>query len=822
MPSSFSHLRLRYALSNSKIHCRLIHNTAPAFPSFQRAPFHHQPLPNFHTFSSLLHQFSNTLIHVKSIHAQIIRNWVSNEHFLATKLIKGYSDLGFLNFARHVFDHCSHPDTILCNVMMNGYVRNQRYNEVLRLFKMMGSCDIEINSYTCNFALKACTGLLDNEMGAEIVGMAVENGFHSHPYVGSSVINFLVKSGNLDDARMVFDRMPERDVVCWNSIIGGYVHEGHFKEAIEMFLEMIGCGIRPSPVTMASIIKACGESGLRKLGRCVHGCVLALGMGDDVFVLTSLVDMYSNLGDTDSASLVFDCMCSRNLVSWNAMISGYVQNGMIPESFALFNRLVRSGIGFDSGTLVSLIQGCSQTSDLENGKILHACVIRKGFESNLVLSTTIVDMYFKCGAPKQATNVFRRMEKRNVITWTAMLVGFSQNGYAEDALKLYSQMQEENVAANSATLVSLVHCCANVGSLKKGRSVHAHLIRHCYAFDVVNMSALIDMYAKCGKIHSAEKLFNYGFPLKDVILCNSMIMGYGMHGHGHHAIGVYNRMMEEGLKPNQTTFVSLLTACSHSGLVQEGKTLFQSMERDHNIKPRDKHYACLVDLLSRAGHLDEANALVKQMPFEPSTNVLEALLSGCRTHKNINMGIQIADKLLSLDYLNSGIYVMLSNIYAEARRWDSVNHIRGLMRIRGLRKTPAYSLIEIGNRVYTFFASDDSHPKWEDIYQLLENLRHEVEDLGYVPDTSCVLRNVNEPMKVKLLWGHSERLAIAFGLLSTPYGSLIKITKNLRVCVDCHTVTKYISKIVKREIIVRDANRFHHFVNGECSCDDYW
>lgn len=821
MPSSYFHFG--HAIAKFRIPCRLIYNSAQPqnFASFQHAPLN-QPLPILYKFSSLLQQFSNTLFHVKSIHAQIIRNWVSNENLLAAKLIKAYSDLGFLSVARHVFDQCPHPDTFLCNAMMIGYLRNQHYKEVPLLFKMMGSCDIEINSYTCIFALKACTSLLDNELGMEIVRTAVENGLHLHPYVGSSMINFFVKSGNLGEARIVFNGMPERDVVCWNSMIGGYVQECHFKEAIQMFLEMIGCRIRPSPVTMASILKACGESGLRRLGRCVHCFVLALGMGDDVFVLTSLVDMYSDVGDTDSASVVFNSMCNRNLVSWNAMISGYVQNGMVPESFALFNRLVQSGIGFDSGTLVSVIRGCSQTSDLEDGKILHACVIRKGLESNLVLSTAIVDMYSKCGATKQATAVFERMEKRNVITWTAMLVGLSQNGYAEGALKLFCQMQEENVAANSVTLVSLVHCCTHLGSLKKGRTVHAHLIRHGYAFDVVNTSALINMYAKCGKIHSAEKLFNNGFPLKDVIVCNSMIMGYGMHGHGHHAISVYDRMMEEGLKPNQTTFVSLLTACSHSGLVEEGKTLFQNMERDHDIKPSDKHYACIVDLLSRAGCLEEANALVKQMPFEPSSDVLEALLSGCRTHKNINMGIQIADKLLSLDYLNTGIYVLLSHIYAEARRWDSVNHIRGLMRIRGLKKTPAYSLIEVGNQLYTFFAGDDSHPKWDDIYQLLENLRLEVEASGYIPDTSCVLRDVNEPMKIKLLWGHSERLAIAFGLLSTPYGSLIKITKNLRVCVDCHTVTKYISKIVKREIIVRDANRFHHFVNGECSCNDYW
>ncbi|KAF7808770.1 pentatricopeptide repeat-containing protein [Senna tora] len=813
MPLSYFHIRFpswliqAFAFSN--------------FASVKDAPFD-QSLPIVYNFSSLLQGISKSLVHVKSIHAQIIMNSVFTDHFLASKLVKAYSDLGLLSIARQVFDQISHPKTILCNAMIVGYLKNHQYKEALQLFNVMGSCNIKIDSYTCNFALKACTGLLDNDMGMEIIRIAVSKGFHLDPYFGSSMINFLVKSDNLAEARKVFDQMPERDVVCWNAIIGGYLQQCLFKEAIGMFFDMISNGIRPSSVTMSSLLKACGESRLLKLGKCVHGCVLALGMNDDVLVLTALLDMYCDMGDTGSASWVFNSMPCRNLVSWNAMISGYVQNGMVHESFSLFHNLVLSGASFDSGTLVSLIQGCSQTANLEIGKILHGCIIRKGLESNLVLSTAIVDMYSKCGATKQATSVFEGMKERNVITWTAMLVGLSQNGYAEDALKLFCKMQEENVSANSVTFVSLLHCCAHMGSLKKGKSVHALLIRHGYAFDAVNMSALIDMYAKCGKILTAEMLFNDGFHFKDVIFCNSMIMGYGMHGHGHQAISVYDRMIKVGLKPNQATFVSLLTACSHSGLVEEGKTLFHIMERDHNIKPSEKHYACIVDLLSRAGCLEEAEALVKQMPFEPGTEVLEAILSGCRTHKNIEMGTQVADRLLSLDYLNSGIYVMLSNIYAQARRWESVNHIRSLMRTRGLKKTPAYSLIEVGNQVCTFFAGDDSHPKWADICELLENLRLEVEACGYVPNTSCVLRDVDEPMKVRLLWGHSERLAIAFGLLSTPYGSLLRITKNLRVCADCHTVTKYISKIVKRDIIVRDANRFHHFVNGECSCNDYW
>ncbi|KAM5561463.1 pentatricopeptide repeat-containing protein [Rosa sericea] len=796
--------------------------SAYASSSSIKFPNFNQSQPKVQNFLSLLQRFSKNLIWVNSIHAQIITNALFTDQSLVSKLVRVYCDLGSLVYARHVFDECPHPKTILYNAMIYGYLRNERYNEALELFRFMGSCNVGVDSYTCNYALKACMGLSDYETGVEVMKRAVDKGVESNGFLGSSMINFLMKFGNVDEAQRFFDRMPERDVVCWNSMIGGYVQAGQFGKAFDLFHEMCNCGIRPSSVTMLSMIQVCIKTADFKLAKCVHGSIVGLGMSNEVSVLTSLVDMYSNIGDVLSACWVFETMPKRNLVSWNVMISGCVQNGMVHESFAFFGRLVASGVRFDSGTMVSLIQGCSQTADLKGGKILHCCSLRRGFELNPILSTATVDLYSKCGAVKQATFVFDRMEERNVITWTAMLVGLTQNGHAEEALKLFCQMQKEGVAANSVTLVSLVHSCAHLGSLKKGKSVHAHIIRQGHSFDIVNMTSLIDMYAKCGTIKYAERIFNNGSICRDVILWNSMITSYGIHGHGQQALGMYRKMKEDGFEPNETSFLSLLTACSHSGLLEEGIKFFHSMERNHNIRLTEKHYASFVDLLSRAGRFEEAEALIEQMPFKPGSSVFEALLSGCQAHKNIELGIKTADRLLCIDSMNPSVYVIVSNIYAQARRWDDVNYIRNLMRTSGLRKTPGCSLIEVGNQVHTFFAGDNSHPNWEEIYQHLENIRVEVEASGYIPNTSSVLRNVDEPMKIRLLWGHSERLAIAFGLLSTPAGSLIRITKNLRVCVDCHNVTKLISKMMRRELIVRDANRFHHFVNGKCSCNDYW
>ncbi|KAI9186856.1 hypothetical protein LWI28_021642 [Acer negundo] len=292
------------------------------------------------------------------------------------------------------------------------------------------------------------------------------------------MISFLAKFDDIDEARRVFDGLLEKDVVCWNSMIHGYAKACQYDKAFGLFQNMCKCRIRPSPVTLLSLIQACVGMQNIEFGKCVHGCVLGLGlgMGDDVLVVTSLVDMYSKMGDTESARSVFEGMSTKNLVSWNAMISGCVQNGPVHESFELFRRLALSGGVFDSGTIVSLLQGCAQIADMESGKIIHCCIFRRGLELNLILCTTIVDLYSKCGALMWAKFVFDGIKNKNVITWTAMLVGLAQNGYAEDSLKLFHQMQEEGVSANSVTLVSLVHSCAHLGSLKKGRSVHGKLI----------------------------------------------------------------------------------------------------------------------------------------------------------------------------------------------------------------------------------------------------------------------------------------------------------------------------------------------------------
>jgi pentatricopeptide repeat protein len=342
-----------------------------------------------------------------------------------------------------------------------------------------------------------------------------------------------------------------------------------------------------------------------------------------------------------------------------------------------------------------------------------------------------------------------------------------------------------------------------------------------FELDVVVGSALVDMYAKCGSIDEASNVFNK-MPERNIVTWTVIIIGYAQHGYAQEVLKLFSQMQDTGMKPDHVTFVGILSACSRAGLVNEGCNYFNSMSQDYGVNPRPEHFACMVDLLGRAGHLTEAKDFIEKMPFEPSISVWQSLLGACRIHGNMELGKYAAERLLELEPHDSATYVLLSNIYAAANRWDDVARVRKMMKDRGVKKEPGRSWTNVNNTVHEFISDDSSHPQAEEIYKMLQRLSNQMKDAGYVPNTDFVLHDIEKEQKENSLSHHSEKLAIAFGLIKTPPGAPIRIMKNLRVCGDCHIATKFISKIVCREIIVRDATRFHHFKNGLCSCGDYW
>uniref|UniRef100_F6HKM6 DYW domain-containing protein n=1 Tax=Vitis vinifera TaxID=29760 RepID=F6HKM6_VITVI len=381
-------------------------------------------------------------------------------------------------------------------------------------------------------------------------------------------------------------------------------------------------------------------------------------------------------------------------------------------------------------------------------------------------------------------------------------------------------MREEGVVPDKVAMVTVVFACAKLGAMHKARIIDDYIQRKKFQLDVILGTAMIDMYAKCGCVESAREIFDR-MEEKNVISWSAMIAAYGYHGQGRKALDLFRMMLSSGMLPDKITLASLLYACSHAGLVEEGLRFFSSMWEDYSVRTDVKHYTCVVDLLGRAGRLDEAFKLIKSMTIEKDEGLWGAFLGACRTHKDVVLAEKAATSLLELQSQNPGHYVLLSNIYANAGRWEDVAKIRDLMSQRRLKKTPGWTWIEVDNKSHQFSVGDTTHPRSKEIYEMLKSLSNKLELVGYVPDTNFVLHDVDEELKIGILYTHSEKLAIAFGLIATPEHTSIRIIKNLRVCGDCHTFCKLVSEIAGRVIIVRDANRFHHFKEGACSCGDY-
>lgn len=555
--------------------------------------------------------------------------------------------------------------------------------------------------------------------------------------------------------------------------------------------------------------------------RQVHSQVVVNGMLQNLIVANKLLYIYAHHKALGDAYALFHGMRERNAVTWSVMVGGFAKVGDYTTCFGIFRELIRCGITPDNYTLPFVIRACRDMADLLTGKLIHGIVLKHGLNADHFVCAALVDMYAKCKVIDDARQLFDNMSSRDLVSWTVMIGAFADSRNAYESLVLFDRMTEEGIVADKVAVVSVVYACAKFGAMHKARFVHDYICRNKFSLDVILGTAMIDMYAKCGSIGSARDIFDR-MREKNVISWSAMIGAYGYHGHGREALEIFKMMLSSGILPNSITFISLLYACSHAGLVEEGLRFFWLMWDEYSVRPDVKHYTCMVDLLGRAGRLDEALKLVESTEVEKDEGLWGALLGACRIHGNVDLAEMAANSLLQLEPQNPGHYVLLSNIYAKAGRWKDVARIRDLMSQRSLKKIPGSTWIEVHNTIYQFSAGDKNHPRSEEIYGMLESLYKKLELAGYIPDTNFVLHDVDEEAKVGMLYAHSEKLAIAFGLLATSNETPIRITKNLRVCGDCHTFSKFASAITERVIIVRDANRFHHFKEGACSCGDYW
>lgn len=559
---------------------------------------------------------------------------------------------------------------------------------------------------------------------------------------------------------------------------------------------------------------------------------------------------YAAAGRLDLAVSLLRLTPDPTAVFYTSAIHAHSSRGLHLAALALLSDMLSKGLLPTAHTLSASLPACR---GLALGRALHAYAFKLALSGDSYVATALLGMYAragdaaaaralfdempdphvvsvtamltcyaKMGALDDARRLFDGLPKKDFICWNAMIDGYTQHGRPNEALRLFRRMLRSGVDPDEVTVVLALSAVAQLGTAESGKWLHSYVKNsRRVRLNVRVGTALIDMYCKCGSLEDAVSVFD-GISDKDIVVWNAMINGYAMHGNSGKALEMFMQLRAQGLWPTDITFIGLLNACSHSGLVDEGRECFRSMEREYGIEPKIEHYGCMVDLLGRAGLIEEAFHLVQSMTIMPDAVMWVSLLAACRLHKNTALGQRIADYLVAKGLANSGMYILLSNIYAAVGNWGEVARVRSMMKASGTQKEPGCSAIEIGHKVYEFVAGDMSHPRTDEIYAMLDKMNGLVKEHGHVPQTELVLHDLDEAMKEKALAVHSEKLAIAFGLISTPPGTTIKIVKNLRACSDCHAVLKLTSKITGRKIVFRDRNRFHHFVDGSCTCGDYW
>lgn len=493
------------------------------------------------------------------------------------------------------------------------------------------------------------------------------------------------------------------------------------------------------------------------------------------------------------------------------------------EGFYLFKKMRQKRIPTNPFACSFAVKCCMKFCSLMGGVQIHARVSRDGHQLDSQLMTTLMGLYSSFEKSFEACKLFDEIPQRDTVAWNVLISCYIRNQRTRDALCLFDDLkvEENECKPDDVTCLLVLQACAQLGALEFGEKIHRHIWEHGYGNKMNLCNSLIAMYSKCGSLDMAFEVFK-GMWEKDVVSWSAMISGLAMNGHGRDAIEAFGAMQREGVLPDDQTFTGVLSACSHCGLVDEGMMFLDRMSKDFGILPNIHHYGCVVDLLGRAGLLDQAYQLITSMGIKPDSTIWRTLLGACRIHKHVTLGERVIEHLIELKAQESGDYVLLLNLYSSVGDWEKVKELRWFMNEKGLQTTPGCCTIELKGVVHEFVVDDVSHPRINEIYQMLDEINKQLKIAGYVAEITSELHNLGAEEKGNALSYHSEKLAIAFGVLATPPGTRIRVSKNLRICVDCHNFAKVLSGVYNRVVIIRDRLRFHHFWEGRCSCNDYW
>ena len=634
---------------------------------------------------------------------------------------------GDLNAARRMFDKMPHRDEISWTNMISGYVNASDSCEALVLFSNMWvQPGVRMDHFVLSLALKACALNMNLYYGELLHGYSVKSSFVNSVFVGSALVDMYTKVGKIQQGCRVFDEMPVRNVVSWTAVITGLVQAGYAKEGLVYFSEMQRSKVEYDSYSFAIALKACADFGALNYGREIHAKTMKKGFNESSFVANTLATLYNKCGKLVYGMRLFEKMRTQDVVSWTTIITTLVQMGQEEHAIEAFMKMKESDVSPNEYTFAAIISGVANLAITECGEQLHAHVLRIGLVDSLSVANSIITMYSKCGQLTSASMVFHGMTRRDIVSWSTIIAAYSQGGYGEEAFEYLSWMRREGPKPNEFAFASVLSVCGSLAILEQGKQLHAHVLSIGLEHTAMIQSALINLYSKCGSIKDASKIFNVA-ENEDIVSWTAMINGYAEHGCSQKAIDLFVKIHTGGLKPDSVTFIGVLTACSHAGLVDLGFHYFNLMINEYRINPSKEHYGCMIDLLCRAGRLNDAERMIKSMPFQRDDVVWSTLLRACRLNGDVDRGIRAAEEILKLDPNCAGTHITLANIYASKGRLSESANVRKIMKSKGVIKEPGWSWIKVKNLLSAFVAGDRSHPQGEDIYCMLDLLASRTE-----------------------------------------------------------------------------------------------
>ncbi|KAI3732700.1 hypothetical protein L1987_63907 [Smallanthus sonchifolius] len=678
-----------------------------------------------------LRSIINTCDSLESTHCQIIKLGTIGDTYTANNLIGGYVKNQQLQIAHNLFDEIPQRDTVSWNSIITGYVNYGVIESTWAVLKRMKHCGFCFDGYTFGSILKAVASNECLFAGQQVHACIVKTGYEQNVYSGSALLDMYAKCGRVVDAHKCFDCMPVRNSVSWNALISGYVETADRFNSFWLFKSMHREGVRLDDGTFSPLLTLFDSPDLYKLTMQVHCTIIKHGVSSDSSVFNATISAYSGCGSIEDSKRVFDgASGERDIVSWNAMLAACLEQDKRAVAFNLFSEMQILGFEPDIYTYTSMISSCFEEEITNQGLSLHALVIKRGVEHLTPISNSLMAMYSGCNGiyMDYAIRIFDKMEFKDHVSWNSMLTGLSQHGFSENALKLFQIMQSENVEMDYYAFSAVLRSCADVATLQLGQQIHSLALRSGFESNEFVISNLICMYSKCGTIDNARRSFETSYK-QNAVTWNSIMFAYAQHGQGQVALDLFSQMEKRKVKMDHITFVAVLTACSHNGLVEKGYTFLKKMESDYGIPPRMEHYACVIDLLGRAGHLREAQNVVIAMPFPPNAMVWKTLLGACRLCGDVELATHVGKLLFESQPYEHCTYILLCELYGHLKWWDEIAVLKRTMKEKGVKKVPGWSWIEVGNQMHAFNAASYSHTRNQDIRQMLRKITDTIGDL---------------------------------------------------------------------------------------------